>query len=545
VDLGLITPAFDNSDGAFSAARYFLQLSSSDRSTLNVEIDGNDVGGSYDGIITLGNGVFDVVDITNNTIHDVVLGVRTQAGTNVPTGALSNFNIANNDISSSNRSIFLQSGSAGGGTADAYTNFTINNNSLIRSSTGATLEIDPAATVLDAPIDATCNWWGVAVYNDISGRIIGSTIFNPALLGGMDSSPAIGFQPADACGNTDFVAPDAVCQNITIYLDASGQALITDPEDLDGGSTDNAGIASFAVSMTNFDCNNLGDTNVTLTVTDINGNSASCNAVVTVVDDINPTITCAPDDIRYINQVNLTYAVSGTEFDPSAVNDNCGFTVSHNASAIMGAVSTGDFTTLAGWQLPVGLHTVTFTVTDGATNTATCEVVIEVLQPVLTGSTVINLNCTPRDVRIRVYQQNTSNLLFTYLSIMDANGDFETTLTGLAPGNYDFYIKVEGYLQRSLGTVAVSGSGPSLALSSLKPGDTAGGGPPNSNAGLNGSFNDNVINSADLSLILAHYNTLSTNPMYNSRTDLNCNGQVDALDLSFISFFYLNQGQQP
>ncbi|MFC4720688.1 HYR domain-containing protein, partial [Geojedonia litorea] len=51
----------------------------------------------------------------------------------------------------------------------------------------------------------------------------------------------------------DNEAPIAVCKNITVELDASGQAIIS-PYDIDGGSTDNCGIQSLSASKTSFNC---------------------------------------------------------------------------------------------------------------------------------------------------------------------------------------------------------------------------------------------------------------------------------------------------
>jgi len=59
------------------------------------------------------------------------------------------------------------------------------------------------------------------------------------------------------------------------------------------------------------------------------------------------------------------YTVSGTEFDPTATNDNCGV-----ANVINGFNSTS---TLAGATLPEGTTPITWTVTDNAGNTATCS----------------------------------------------------------------------------------------------------------------------------------------------------------------------------
>jgi hypothetical protein len=65
----------------------------------------------------------------------------------------------------------------------------------------------------------------------------------------------------------DTTAPAAVCQNITVQLDASGNASIT-AADIDGGSSDNCSIGSISASPTSFDCSNVGANTVTLTATD-------------------------------------------------------------------------------------------------------------------------------------------------------------------------------------------------------------------------------------------------------------------------------------
>ncbi|RYZ00548.1 MAG: hypothetical protein EOO11_01235 [Chitinophagaceae bacterium] len=95
---------------------------------------------------------------------------------------------------------------------------------------------------------------------------------------------------SNACGSTscvfavtvrDSIPPVAACRNISVTLDASGNASITGA-DVDNGSTDNCTIASRTVSPSHFTSANLGANNVTLTVTDSYGNSSTCTAVVQV-----------------------------------------------------------------------------------------------------------------------------------------------------------------------------------------------------------------------------------------------------------------------
>src|SRR3982751_2376377 len=89
----------------------------------------------------------------------------------------------------------------------------------------------------------------------------------------------------------DHIAPVALCQAITVQLDASGNASITAAQ-IDNGSSDACGIASMSVSPNSFSCASVGANTVVLTVTDNNGNSSSCSAVVTVEDHIAPIALC-------------------------------------------------------------------------------------------------------------------------------------------------------------------------------------------------------------------------------------------------------------
>jgi hypothetical protein len=109
------------------------------------------------------------------------------------------------------------------------------------------------------------------------------------------------FVATDRSGNTDTcisivtildnAAPNALCKDISIYLDAGGNASIT-PADVDGGSNDNCSITSIAATPLSFDCNDLGANSVTLTVADSSSNSSSCTSTVTVVDSTSPAALC-------------------------------------------------------------------------------------------------------------------------------------------------------------------------------------------------------------------------------------------------------------
>src|SRR5437868_11067515 len=89
----------------------------------------------------------------------------------------------------------------------------------------------------------------------------------------------------------DKVKPVAVCQNITVQLDATGNASITAAQ-INNGSTDACGIASVRVTPTTFTCANVGPNPVTLTVTDVNGNEQTWIASASGKDKVKTVAVC-------------------------------------------------------------------------------------------------------------------------------------------------------------------------------------------------------------------------------------------------------------
>ncbi|MFT6841979.1 MAG: hypothetical protein ACJASR_000743 [Psychroserpens sp.] len=118
----------------------------------------------------------------------------------------------------------------------------------------------------------------------------------------------------------DNTPPEAICQNITVQLDPAGNAFIM-AADVDNGSNDTCGIASYDLDIDTFDCSNVGPNPVVLTVTDVNGNVASCTAVVTVEDNIIPTLVCM--DITLELGADGTATISPSDLLAS-IDDNCG-----------------------------------------------------------------------------------------------------------------------------------------------------------------------------------------------------------------------------
>ncbi len=155
--------------------------------------------------------------------------------------------------------------------------------------------------------------------------------------------------------SNDFVNPVAVCQNITVHLNAGGTASLI-PAMLDNGSSDNCRIGSYALSTNAMTCAQLGSNAVVLTVTDLAARTSTCTSTVTVMDSIRPVANCANATV-YLGsngQLTLNPAVIG-----GASTDNCAITSQ--------VVSPSNFVCA-----DTGSHSVIYTATDASGNFRTC-----------------------------------------------------------------------------------------------------------------------------------------------------------------------------
>ncbi|WP_396600972.1 HYR domain-containing protein [Algibacter sp. R77976] len=158
----------------------------------------------------------------------------------------------------------------------------------------------------------------------------------------------------------------------------------------------------------------LGDTIVTWTVTDGSGNTATCEQTVTVTDNIDPSITC-PADVE-VNVDNDLCTASNVEIGTATTSDCAVAEVTNDAPSIF----------------PLGVTTVTWTVTDASGNTATCEqtvTVIDNINPTITcpNEVSVNMNATGCDTDIADVNLGTPTV--------DDNCT-ETTITNDAPTTF-------------------------------------------------------------------------------------------------------------
>jgi hypothetical protein len=128
--------------------------------------------------------------------------------------------------------------------------------------------------------------------------------------------------------------PHAVCQNITLELDANGLANLS-PAMIDGGSSN----GTLSVDITQFTCADLGNNQVTLTVTNSTNLTATCMATVTVVDNSLPDFGRGNKSIRAVITEGEEYILEELSLQFPAT-DNCGGTLTYTQTPPAGTVYT-------------------------------------------------------------------------------------------------------------------------------------------------------------------------------------------------------------
>ena len=217
------------------------------------------------------------------------------------------------------------------------------------------------------------NWNALSTSDDCGMVTVSQSPDSSTVLTSIGNTETIILTADDSNGNIqtcsftvtlqDFTSPTVVCQDITVYLDASGSASITTNDVFQSG-TDNCGtISQVSVSPNTFDCSNLGDITVMLTVNDGHENTATCTANVTVNDTIAPIVVC--QDVAIYLDANGSASINTNDIFQSGT-DNCGII---NQTFV--SPSTFDCSNL-------GDNTVTLTIDDGNGNTANCTATVTV-----------------------------------------------------------------------------------------------------------------------------------------------------------------------
>ena len=160
----------------------------------------------------------------------------------------------------------------------------------------------------------------------------------------------------------DITAPNIICRDIQVILDASGNATIT-TADIATIPSGDCGTITSTIDISSFDCSNIGLNTVTLTTTDSDNNTHSCVSIVTVVDQTAPAVITKNISIQLDANGNATIA-------QDAVNND-------SADACGPLTFTTDKTTFNSSNL--GENTVILTVTDGSNNSSSATAVVTVM----------------------------------------------------------------------------------------------------------------------------------------------------------------------
>ncbi|NNF34880.1 MAG: HYR domain-containing protein [Saprospiraceae bacterium] len=213
--------------------------------------------------------------------------------------------------------------------------------------------------------------------SDACGMIIDTTLSQSVFTCDDLGENMVTYTVTDNSGNTaectatvtveDMTEPVCSAEDITIYVDETGNVSIT-PEDIDNGSSAGCNeMFTLSLDRMDFTCADISTSPVLviLTVTDQDMNETMCAANVTVLDTIPPTIMCE----------NLTLFCYEFDGDFSRVG---GLTFSDNC---MGSVTDIDTMILVDGTNVCGIGTVTrrFTVTDAEGNMATCDQIIDIV----------------------------------------------------------------------------------------------------------------------------------------------------------------------
>jgi uncharacterized repeat protein (TIGR01451 family) len=171
-------------------------------------------------------------------------------------------------------------------------------------------------------------------------------------------------------------------QDVTLSLDASGAATLSAYDvvtDINVVGADEADIMNPAngwitLSQSTFTCADIGE-NITTIFVQRNGSAApeTFTFKVTVRDDILPTITCGDETFTYVSITNASCSITISDDAMNSVN------AADNTSCATLTNNWNYASSLAGATFTIGTHTVIWTITDAAGNSASCPMPLTVL----------------------------------------------------------------------------------------------------------------------------------------------------------------------
>ena len=266
-----------------------------------------------------------------------------------PTTGLSDPNIADPVATPSTTTVYTVEVTDGNGcTASDAVTVTVNPSPT--ADAGSDVTICPSgSTQLGASGGTSYSWTPTTGLSD-------PNIADPVATPSSTTIYTVEVTDGNGCTDTD---------EVTVTVEDTEDPTITCPDDItvstDAGLCSASGV-NLGSPTTSDNCNvasvtndgvepySSGNTTITWTVTDDADNTATCTQTVTVEDNEDPTITC-PTDVTICEGENVNLGSPTTD-------DNC---------SVAGTTNDDD------GNYPVGTKIITWTVTDDANNTATCE----------------------------------------------------------------------------------------------------------------------------------------------------------------------------
>lgn len=263
---------------------------------------------------------------------------------------------------------------------------------------------------------------------------LGKTDFTCAEMG----ANTVTLTVTDLSGNTatttavvtveDKLAPVATAQNLTVQLDATGNASIA-ASDINSGSSDNCTAGQnlvFAQDKTDFTCVDMGANMVTLTVTDASGNQATTTAVVTV-QDVTPPVAIAQNLTVQLGD-NGAVTISAESVDNGS-NDTC-----TPQSDLKLSLDKNNFTCA-----DIGTNTVVLSVEDLSGNVAETTVVVTV-------EDIIAPVARAKDITVRLDANNSATI---------TGADVDDFSTDNCSDGLSFSVDVGAFTESNLGANTV------------------------------------------------------------------------------------------
>jgi len=256
---------------------------------------------------------------------------------------------------------------AAGNTTDCSFNVTVQDLEAPKLTCPINVKVPASSTC-----DAVANWTVPVPTDNCAGVMITDATHTPGQTFPIGSTTVI-YTATDASGNVttcsfevlvaDTQSPSIACPlDLIVSTDPGTCEAVVDfdsPQILDNCP----GAMVTAQSHTSGDIFPIGTTTVSFEITDAAGNMAACTFDITVEDTEAPSIVC-PDNI--VINTNPGTCTAQATWDAPLTDDNCPGNLTLDA----------DF--VSGNTFQLGTTTITYTVTDAAGNTTTCDFTVTV-----------------------------------------------------------------------------------------------------------------------------------------------------------------------